>query len=153
MNLIECPHCLARVLPMVNHLCPACQRDTRAPNTSPFTRITVTPRTAFPARCCVCGDVSTRRETIVGKGHGADSLWVRVLAGMGLALFKPANLVVSPEILAGNPELFRVEVPYCQRCAKKAPLLPEYVNTKQGTVELKVMRVFADETRALNAEP
>ena len=153
MKLVECPHCLARVLPMVNHLCPACQKDTRAPNTSPFTRITVTPRTAFPARCCACAGASTRREPIVGKGHGADPLWVRMLAGVGLGLFKPARLLTPPDLLAGDPELFRVDVPYCEDCAKKSPLFPEYVNTKQGTVELKVMRIFADETRALNSAP
>jgi hypothetical protein len=151
VKLIECPHCLARVLPMTNHGCPACQKDTRAASTSPFTRITVTPNTVFPDRCCACADPTTKRVAIVGKGHGADPLWVRIFAGAAMVL-KPSLLIENKDALAGDPELFRVAVPYCKACAKKSRLHPEYVNTKQGTVELKVMRIFADETSALNAQ-
>lgn len=150
MKLIECPHCLGRVLPMANHACPACQKDVRVPNTSPFTRLTVTPTTAFPDRCCACGDATTLRVPIIGKSHGADALWVRLLVGAAL-LLKPLSLLEHKDVLVGDTELFRIDVPYCQACKKKAPLQPEFINTKQGTIELKVMRVFADEVRALNA--
>lgn len=79
MTLVECPHCLARVLPMVNHACPACQKDIRAPNTSPFTRITVTPRTVFPERCCECAEPTSRREAVKATTHEAESLFVRIV--------------------------------------------------------------------------
>jgi hypothetical protein len=84
--------------------------------------------------------------------HGADPLWVRLMAGAFMML-KPSLLVRHHGVLAGNAELFRVNVPRCDGCAAQGKLIPLYVNTKLATVELKVMRSFADETRRLSANP
>ncbi len=76
-------------------------------------------------------------------------IWVRRIAGAAL-LFRPHLLFGHRDALAGNPELFRLEVPRCAACAKKGRLIPDYVNTKQRTVTLKVRRGFATATRALS---
>jgi hypothetical protein len=110
--------------------------------------LTVTPTTRFPHRCFACEAPTDRTEIIKAMGYGADPWWVRALAGAAF-LFKPKLFLTHADVLAGDPELFRVEVPRCAACSKKGRLAPDYVNTKQGTVTLKVRRGFAAATRAL----
>lgn len=140
----ECPHCLARVFPSADFSCPSCLKDTRAPSTSPDTRIVATPRTAFPAFCCSCVTPTDSVERIRGETHGADPLPVRLLAGLGLAVFKPLKLFSNWSDLRGEQTIFAVDIPRCEACRKSGPLRPLHIDLDRREMLLRVRRAFAE---------
>lgn len=151
--LKECPHCLARVFPSADFSCPSCLKDTRAPSTSPETRIVATVRTAFPAFCCSCTTPTESVERIRGETYGANPLPVRLLAGLGLALFKPLKLFANWGDLRGEQTLFAIDIPRCDDCRKSGPLRPLHIDLARQEVLLQVRRSFAERLVAAAPPP
>lgn len=142
--LKECPHCLVRGFPCADFSCPSCSKDTRAPPTSPDTRIVATADTVFPALCCSCATPTESVERIRGETYGADPLPLRLLAGLALALVRPLKLIVHWDAFRGEQTRFVIDIPRCAPCRKSGPLQPLHINLDRKEMLLQVRRAFAE---------
>ena len=141
MDIIECPHCLTRVVPTGDRLCPACHKDPY--DTSGLdlarTRIRVTANQPLPEICFNCARPSSLWYTVrqaCNEPLDADP-------GKATALFALLMLLNPLELLLPRKrEVLAVELPICQQCANTEKPKPERFDYTAEWMTFTVHREF-----------
>lgn len=144
----ECPHCLARVLPMANGHCPSCTKD-MAGELPPFGKLSVTPHMILPRVCSTCGTSTKNVELLELHSHDGLSATQRTAAFAAAIiflrfLFWPLLFLLRRDTFKERREA-RFEIPRCWECRESSgPLRVERYNPDQERAVLVVSREFLD---------
>lgn len=128
MDLVVCPHCFTRVVPMEDRACPRCRA--RIEGVSQLEPITVRSGARLPMYCVACGAPAERLRTWTRTSAPAETD-IGLLGGF-FALFR----------LHAESQTFLVRVEYATfaGCSLPAEPRPQF---EEGLVDLLVHHDFA----------
>lgn len=133
--LIDCPHCLTKVVPKEDGSCPSCQEDTRDAAGCDLTKTTISVEQAeiLPAVCCGCGR-ETYRYVRVKAGAGDVPLVGRLIA----LCFSYVWFLLTLACGERRARVVIVNVPQCEDCARDGRPQPRYVDYANARMTLVV---------------
>jgi hypothetical protein len=139
--LIECPKCFSRVLPMTDHRCPSCQRDTRAAKVAELSSVRLRAGASLPDVCIHCGNFAANRVDFRDK---VSSGGVNILIRAVVMLFSPIWYALLDREMRGESRDVAFRLPICSLCVqRKRTITPQYVNFEHHTLTLLVHSEFA----------
>ncbi|MHC1763721.1 MAG: WD40 repeat domain-containing protein [Verrucomicrobiia bacterium] len=140
----DCPHCVRKVLPMRNGICPSCGQPLPDPAGSEPQRsdITVLGGQRLPAICFGCGQASTETQRVekaeplgldtlewqlgaIAVGVGLLAAWFGSLAFVGLVLI--VFLLARRQLGFRSTRTVAVDIPLCRTCAGM-PIETHYID-------------------------
>lgn len=133
MDLVVCPHCFTRVIPMEDQACPRCRG--RVDRASEFAPVTVRSGTRLPMYCVAC-DAPTdalRTWTQSTVPRSWFPFWLRGPVSMLMRAHEVSRAFVVS-----------VELSTCKDCRLPAEPQPQF---EEGLVDLLVHRDFARRLR------
>lgn len=150
----DCPHCVRKVVPMRNGICPSCGQPLPDPTGSEPQRsdITVLGGQEFPAICFRCGQASTQTQRIekveplgldtlelqlgsIAMGMGLLAVWFGFLGFVGLSLI--VFLLARRWLGFRSTRTVSVEIPLCRDCAGM-PLEAQHFDFNNKRMTLQV---------------
>ena len=155
LSVIECPHCLTRVLPNPEGICPACGKntaDTRGLDLS-RTAMKIGPNARLPAVCFHCATptelvyrvVRSQRASVTGQDAGQRLLWTVLSLFFGW-------IRAWTHLRNSARETLRVELPICESCSQNIQPEPERVDFADGLMTFVVHRQFKEQALGLRAD-
>lgn len=112
-----------------------------------YTRLNVGPSTKLPPQCCTCGKATSSTEQIDAQRNLGNEGWLARIAYVIYALASPNNAGHAMERYAassGERQELRVDLPRCDPCQAKGPLVPVYTSFERGYMTFEVGRRFAE---------
>lgn len=153
-ELLDCPHCFGRILPMTDGRCPQCRNDTnaRTREAAEMTVVSIDKESIVPDVCAGCGLPTYRRVTFKRKKHDPTDDDFTMFQFLMFGCVGAIGLLLSG-LFRGNRGLsIRVKLPHCLECHTRKPLEPHSVSFEELQMRFVVHREFARQFAAVNGD-
>jgi hypothetical protein len=136
-EIVECPHCYTRVLPLANNICPACQNNIFDMQDVDPNQVSLSLHESeeLPAFCYSCNQYTERHVRVSGD---KESDLEKVILGLGILFTRPSK---RTEVGTTNVIIY---LPQCEQCGEYNNPEPIDVDYERQTMTFIVQRGFHD---------
>ena len=139
IEIIECPHCFARVVPKSDNTCPSCRKNIKDMTNADtdLTTVTLGPSATMPELCIICGQQTNRtyKYTMEIPG-GQDSKLISTL--LSLLRGRLLSGLIKKQI-----QSIGIKLPVCNNCKHyQANIKPIHFNKDTDTMTFVVHKAF-----------